>query len=257
MPKGRFKKGFNKRRFPKKKMPDLVSAEHRIDAIQNKQIINLKKEITGLKKEIEVKIADEYSAITPLTTSGLLTTPLSPAPGQGATGIQRVGDEIFVTSWQIKGHYFANQSTNGPTRMRMIIFIDKEYAQADPILLRSVNNNSLLDNTIITDPTLSPFNQDTRNRFKILKDWTVSIQPIMLNTWTNNAVGTNNSVVAVVGRAKEFHFYIPIRKRIRFVQSTGTKADLIGPQPLMAVFTDQTANFPNINFSGRINFQDL
>lgn len=231
----------------------------KIDDKQNKALESLDRRLARVEGETEVKYADEYTGSSVVSTGGNFSVPVTPAPRRGTGPNDRVGDEIFLTSWHVKLQVLTNQELVGGTVMRFIFFIDKMNDGAQPPLFTwnggvLVSPRGLLETELITDPTKAFYNQDARDRYKIMHDELVVLNPAV--HMESAPDGGNWEVTEVARRAWVKEFFFPIRKKIRYTQDLGLITDLIGNVPYFVALSNQTTYPPTIQFSGRIYFKD-
>lgn len=223
----------------------------RKDMLQDKQLKNLNKKIKRVEKDAEVKWVDEYSANNIVNNVGLVNNPLSPNPIQGDGVSNRQGNVITITSWHIKAIFLSQPGFIGPTRIRCMVVIDLQFNGANPVL-----GGTILDNTTITDLTLSPRNMNQVKRFKIIYDKMFYLQPYTVQDY--DPVTGNTSTV--VSRGHSINIFNKIRHRIQFVSNGGTTADLTGFVPLFYVVSDRavlSGQEPVMAYSGRVNYKDF
>lgn len=233
-------------------------ATNKVDQVQDKQLVNLQKEVMKLKKQPELKYCDEYDLLpASIPPSGRLSVPLSPFLLRGTSPTQRIGDQIMLKRWKIQVKCLANGLNLQATYMRFIVFIDKAYNGSSPSLaLRTpANNFTLLDDTVIADTIMSPYNLDTLDsRFKILDDTTVRLLPQTVSQTTQ--VGLVYNATAYTPQHYIYKRSFTLNRIAKFVANVGNNTDLAGAQPLLAIFSDQPLNQPLVVFSGRMTFTD-
>jgi len=88
----------------------------------------------------------------------------------------RIGTQINPTSLQFRCNFLTNTNVIGASRIRMVAFWDRQANQAASTLL-SAGAISLLDTSVITDPTMAPLNYDGIDRFTILYDKLWNLNP--------------------------------------------------------------------------------
>jgi len=155
----------NKRQFKKKAVP---FANKKVDANQNKRIEGLEKKFKKLDKEIESKTIDKSTnaIMNSEGTSLFLLNNLA----QGTTSGTRVGDEIRMTSMQIRGWIQPISSELGVHLDRLLIVLDKQSNGAAPVLANVLKSVS----TTVIDPYNKAY---VPERFKILYDKTWTLNP--------------------------------------------------------------------------------
>jgi len=246
------KKPYIKKQY-KKSMP---LPKTKTDDIQNKQITSLQKKLKKLEGEPEIKHVDEFNGLAAITNAGLFDTPLTPNPRQGTSDIQRIGDEIQLTSMRIKCNFKGSTALMGPSRIRFIVLWDKQFAGALPPVFTSVNPNAIFDDSIVTDGTLSPRNQNTIDRYEFLHDKIYTLNPNFALQVT--AVGAVTTTTQSIPYSRYVDKYFKTAKKVKFVADAGAVTDLAGNVPLLLWISDQAvvANQPILSFSIRINYKD-
>jgi len=246
------------------------------DVNQDKQIQKLTKKVRALEEMPEVKVATESSnSLIP----GLLVDvgaanwafPTTPSPRQGTTQRQRIGNKITLKKWRVDLKCVPSANVLGTTVIRVIFGIDKEQAGAIPFVFTNfsaggLNSNlALLDNLIVTtgggypDLTQVPLNQNTRNRFKILKDKVYTIHPSG-SIFESTVSGANVNTDTVIPTVWHKTFYIDYNNMVQNYQvDGGTQADLVGKTPFMMIVTDQQAigDYPGMSVFGCMYYTDV
>lgn len=129
---------------------------------------DLRRLSTKILGKQELKWLDVYAANATAAANTATIVHLNPIP-QGTTPVTRVGSSCQMTSVQgrIEAHMAAaNVASSAPT-IRIILLADSEVNAALPA------TSDILDTTIVTDLTLSPYNLTQlgpKQRFKILAD---------------------------------------------------------------------------------------
>lgn len=131
----------------------------------NKQLATRIKKIEG---QDELKHDDAYAAGTLIDLAGVTANPMLIATQ--TSDITRIGNEVVAKYSHIRFFYQTNAAVPA-NRFRFIAFIDRQSNGGLVNLFSSVNpTTALLDDVVVTDSTLSPFNENTKERFGILKD---------------------------------------------------------------------------------------
>lgn len=175
---------------------------------------------------IELKYKDVLNTASLIPVAGLLVN------GMNFTSIgvfpQRSGLEINATSLSIKGSIVSDIDNLSPSRVRMIVFWDRVANGAVPVL---AGDNGLLENNVVTNLVYSPRNYKTLDRYKILLD-----EIMILNPATNLTVaaGVTTQVLQV---EKEIVKYVKLSRTMKY---DGTAGDI----------TDSTTNTINVAFFG-------
>lgn len=217
------------------------------------KLVKLEREVKKNRPEEELKFVDEYSAGVPIIPAGVYNTPLTPQPAQGSADNNRIGNEIFVKMYRTHLKITANSGVMGTTNVRCIHFIDKECLGALPDVFTSVSKFALLNNTIVTDPVLMPYNLDTLgNRYRIIKDKVYTFNPNVVQSF-NVATG---ATTAYCPDQKVIDTKIKLNMKVKFVNNAGSIADIIGPTPFMLLLSDQAVLQPIYSVTARTTFTD-
>lgn len=218
------------------------------DFEQDKQIANVKKSVAKINSKVELKFNDTTGSLDPSIT-GTFRALNAPAQTTTASTVYlRDGNSIYNTSIQIKGYLqgdaLVSSALSDVNRtVRVVLFWDKETNGTLPAL------TDLFDNSTITDFTQAPYNSVNSQRFRILSDKIISLNPIFA------AGGTQ---------------VVPARKTIRIKKKLGRKSDFdaagsgIGSMEsnalilvsILDVAGATNANQPTINISTRAIFKD-
>lgn len=149
-------------------------APQRKRAPSNKTLNN---KIKKINKTIELKKGDGYLApgVIPLAGTQLSTFVSNIVQGTGE-GESRIGTQISPTSIQFKCNFLSNTNILTQQRVRMMVVWDRQSNSA-AIPLSGAGTTSLLDTTIITDPLLAPLNYDAIERYTVLYDKMIVLNP--------------------------------------------------------------------------------
>lgn len=234
--------------YKKKKMPH---ATKRVDVAQNKKIENLEKKFKSLKEEIEVKHKDTLLSGVELVSAPVAGTNILLLNGlsQGNTNITRIGDNVKITSIQFRGRLTSAIALLGTSRPRVIIFWDKQANGAAPAA------TDLLDNSVITRLTDSPYNHDYIERFDILYDKTWVIDSNAVADF-DPATGTTSTVMP---KSVKINKYKKLQRKVNYgLGNAGTVADIShNSLYLMLISETATGSNPPTAFMGiRINYRD-
>jgi len=245
-------------KFQKKKMP---FAKRKIDDVQNKRIIKVEQKVTALAKQSEVKHRDVFvnnvaADDVPGTTQMIL---LNGIP-QGTTvdgNTVRTGDQVRLTSLQIRGTWDLNQNTNVGSILRMIIFWDHQAKGA------AATVDEVLDAATITDYEYAPYEFENVKYIKVIYDKTTYVHPMVQATQsdTNETPPTDNTITTTLfGSVRHpFKIYKKLNKQIYMgLAAAGDITAIAGPS-LYCLFLSSTpvgSNPPNITFGARVYFKD-
>lgn len=124
--------------------------------------------VKKLEHSDELKYIDYTNGTVPLTPGGIFYNYNQMAQGDNFN--ERVGEEITAKylNMKVRIRHFANASADV---VRCILFWDKQNNGLGPVSLASTSiGEGLLDDTTITQTTLSPHNYRTSERYTVLYD---------------------------------------------------------------------------------------
>lgn len=222
-----------RKHHPKKKSPTNKSLNKKIKHIEN----NL----------MELKFIDQFVATT---TSGAGTSDYLTGTAQGDTNSNRQGNVINPTSIQWKVDIFADPLLLGCSRVRMILFWDRQPNGAVPVLTGAATAQSLLDIGVVTDSTLAPRNFNTIDRYHILIDKVYVMNPqVVLLT----AAGATTQVVPM---QKTIHHVHKLSRLVKYDNTSAAITASVSNALHAAYFTDVGATQPSVQCSYRLYFRD-
>lgn len=252
-------KGRSGSKFQKKKLP---MSKTKIDNAQSQKIVYLEKKLTHLSQDTELKHRDILTSAviadtTPDATNLILLNGV-PQEAASAGNTVREGDQFRVTSLQIRGTIDLNQNTNVGTIVRMMIFWDRQPNGVIP------NVDDVLDAAVITTYVFAPLEFDTRNRYKVIYDKSVSLFPQVQATQsdTNIAAGTgaNTITTSLFGsQRKSFKIFKKLNRQVYAGLGTDELIASISSNSLYFLFmstTPNASNPPTLTFGSRIFFKD-
>lgn len=247
-------------KFQKKKLP---FAKRKIDDVQNKRIIKVEQKVTALAKQSEVKHRDLFvdnvaADSLPTDTTQMILLNGIPQEDDAPTTTTREGDQVRLTSMQIRGTWDMNQLTNVGTYVRIIIFWDTMAKGIAPIV------TELLDVSTITTYILAPYHHDNIKRFNIIYDKVNYMFPQVQATQSDTNLagggGANTITTTLFGSQRHpFKIYKKFNKQIYMgLDDTGNVSAIQTPSLYMLFFssTPTASNPPNITFGCRIYFKD-
>ena len=166
----------------------------------------------------------------------------------------RIGDEVNPTSVNIHGNVKLDAlSASGGNTCRMILLWDKTPGGALPTLFAP--NQAILDNSIVTETTLMPYQYDMKDRFKILWDYKFAINSNFAVT-TTPATGV---VTDVYANQITFSKKVKLSRTVKYNQNgatSGTITDVSANSLLLCLISDATANEPVCELGIRTYFKD-
>lgn len=235
------KKSFFKRKFVKKAKP------------QTKIAKSLDRRVKKIEKFAELKNIDyEISQVASTAGNVFYSFPIFAYSAAGSNG--RIGNEVTPTSCNI--HYNVKlDATNvtGGAVCRMLVLWDKIPSGALPTLYAPTG--AILDNSVITEEVLLPYNHDLRDRFKILYDHKFVINSNYATT-TTPATGV---VAANYSNQLTFSKKIKLGRVVKLKQNQDNAdiTDVEANSLLICLLSDQAANGPLFTCSVRTYFKDV
>lgn len=214
---------------------------------------NLSKRIKHIENDlIELKWFDYPFAAT-ITNAGVnlegqwLIT-------QGTAYNNRVGNKISPTSMQLRLSVVSDATQIVPVLVRMVAFWDRQANGGSPVLLNY--NNGLLDPTTITNPCYAPRNYNTIDRYTIVEDKVMVINPV--NWFVNTDVAGTSTVSETMPVAKFIRKTYKLGRTVKYDTNTGAIADLVSNVFYVALFTDTAvaAYQPLMSGAIRLYFKD-
>lgn len=227
------RRGTRRPRNMKKKGPSNKSLNKKIKHIEN----NL----------MELKFLDTNSGVTPSIAgvsdylSGL---------AQGDTASLRQGNIINPTSIQIRATMFTDIDTLSISQIRVILFWDRQPNGAAPVLSGASTTQSLLDTGVVTNPILSPRNFNTIERYGILWDKVVQLNP---NVPLLVAGGATTQVVQV---GKFLSKVIHLSRLVKYNNTSAAITASVSNALHCAFFTNLAADVAIINLGYRLYYRD-
>jgi len=176
-------------KYKPKPLPKKPLAKKPVDVRQDKQLDNLKKRIKRIEHSDELKYNDLFFTNT-FDNNGVAFSLASLAQGDDSNN--RVGEEINAK--YLNFYYRGIQGVSiGTANIRIVVFWDMQANALAPTFFTAGTSpeEGLLDDTVITSRFLCPANYRTKQRYKILYDKTMAINPD--STTTSKAVFVKKS----------------------------------------------------------------
>jgi len=139
---------------------------------------SLNQKIHKIQNMIELKKNDAALALTQIGTGGTVFQDFC-FLGQGTGEVGRIGTQISPTSLQFRCSITASSAVLNATRVRMIVFWDRQPNGAAPTIFDS-GISGLLDQSTITNDIQTPYNYDMIKRFTVLYDKVITLNPQVL-----------------------------------------------------------------------------
>lgn len=217
------------------------------------RVKNLSKRISKIEKSVELKHTDFYvTRVMDQTGTIEYVFPVQSYDSTGPTD-GRIGDEVNPTSVNIHGNVkFDSLNVQGGVVCRMILLWDKTPGGALPTLFAP--SQAILDNSVITETTLMPYQYDMKDRFKILWDYKFTINPMFAAT-TTPASGV---VTEVNANVFTFSKKVKLGRTVKYnSNNTGPSISSVAANSLLlCLISDQTSEAPVAELGVRTYFKD-
>jgi len=213
------------------------------------RISTINQKIKRIQSAVELKYNDT------LTTGTFVTTPTLVLLNDLSVGVEptaRIGSKINATSIQFRAHVSTDSETLESTRMRFIIFWDRQANGVIPPILGNplTGDQGLLSIAVVTDPILAPYMMETQERFSIVYDKVHTINPM---TTLPAAVQT----AEVVPVSIQFKKKIPLSRVVKYDSNDdGGVDDIVSNSLYVTYFSDQDTTPPNMELGTRFIFKD-
>jgi len=172
-------------------------------------------------------------------------------PVLGAGVNQRIGKEINILKWKLRGYVNIPQQTNQTTgdpasTVRIICFIDKQTNSAQ------AQGEQLMTGTASDSTAIHSFqNIDNFGRFRVIYDKT-----IVIGNPNASYDGTNVEQFGLSKTFKMSHkFKMPLKVRFNNTNG-GTVADIVDNSLHMVALTDNDDLAPTISYYSRVNYKE-
>lgn len=209
------------------------------DYRQNKRIRNLEKNVRRIKQQQELKYTDTLITNLDAAVAGSLTLLNGIAVGDNQN--TRDGAEIHCTSLQLRIAYTEDVGEIVPWFVRCIVFWDNQANGAAP----TVGGNpiggvtALLNTNIVTAAWLAPYQYENKERFKVLYDNTITINPLL----------------AANGTGRFVYKKIKLNRLTKYGDDINTIGG-INTNSLYICFITEVVSLGLIDFSARLYFKD-
>lgn len=219
--------------------------KHEFD--QNKEIISVKKQLREIKGNTELKYFDSNLDDADLA-GGSLTVLNDMATGD--TQITRTGGQIKLTSLQFRYRISSNAARLSFTSVRIIVFWDRQANGANPAVAGNplvAGEHALLNNAMSTDLVEAPYQYENIDRFHVLYDKIIAMNPLTLTGTAGTAVAP---VEVVINK------YIKLNRTTKYDTVTAGIASINTNALYFLVLTDLATVAPAGNGVARIYFKD-
>lgn len=213
----------------------------------------LAKKIQKMEHHQDLKWFDVNYAPTAIPATGDVLSEFMNI-NDGVSFNERIGSKITPTSLQVKMSISTDPSRLGPSKVRMLVFWDRQTNGAPPVLLGQ--DNGVLDNSIIGQAPLSqiycPINYLTRDRYHVIFD-----KVYTFNLQTLAAIVTPDvTEYGVVTKYIRKNFRLG--RIVKYDSSAGSIGDLVSNSLHVAFLSDDTSNLVAPQYEGgiRMYFKD-
>lgn len=206
---------------------------------------SLDKRIKKINRQTELKHIDTFNSATVISSTATII-PLNLSV-QGDTDITRTGDDIQATSIQWRMVFISDADRLSGTIIRFLLVWDR---QANGVAATAAQ---VLDTSVITNPTLAPYNHSFQQRFKILHDSIILQNPNVLLDF-DPASGNSTTDQPLINHMKNKR---QLSRTVKYNGNAGTIAD-IETNSLLAIFvSNAAADGPALTSGFRFYFKDL
>lgn len=195
---------------------------------------------------VELKVADTTSVQMLFDADG--TFQLLALPQLGSDFNQRVGRKIMLKTLFIRGQIAQNTaystltaSTRPGGLCRLIVFLDMQPNGTAPLYTDLLNLQA----------PWAQLNLNNRDRFKVLKDKIVALDPFVYNTTSQTSAATGANTVKV------FKFFKNINIETIFNGTNGgTIADINSGALWLFTIGNWSTQAPTLEFTARVRYND-
>lgn len=223
-----------------------------------KRVRNVERKLRSEVRKEEVKWLDTNQNPTALNQTTNLTQLLN-GVAQGDEPYQRQGNTITSTSLMVKANVYAfpvGVNLGVPQRVRFMIVWDSQSNGSAPQLNGNTNTNSILDDSVITDLTLAPYNRSNSNRYRMIYDKLIFF-PIQIatpggTTYTYES-GNGDSKTGLFILNKKFK----LGRLIKYRSNGPNIGDIASNSIYIYIFTNFNTNTNMFaTYGTRFNFKD-
>jgi len=218
-----------------------------------KDIAGIKKSIQKINRNVELKFVDVLQNQNVTETGGSLQLLNNVVEGDDQS--TRNGDEISATSIQFRGYFTNDQSltallSTAPV-IRLLVFWDRQPNGAAPTIGSTAALPGLLDNSVITDFTMAPYNRSVQKRYKVLYDRTF----VMPEPGFSSTSSTPFNLPAV---RMAFNKKISLNRVVKYDATGNGIADIDTNSLYSVALVDSgtTTDYPTIRCGYRFYFKD-
>jgi len=212
---------------------------------------SLNKKIKRIENEfIETKFFDVYNAGTTIALAGIQDLLVGIA--QGDTASTRTGNVIVPSSVQLRMAFSSDIDELSSSRIRIMLFWDRQPNGAVPVLTGAPTISSLLDTGTITQPVLAPRKYNAIELYSVLYDKILTLTPgVVLTT----AAGATTQVVLV---DKQINLIKKLHRSVKYNDTTGVIGSIVTNSLYIAYFSDNANALlqPSLQAGYRLYYRD-
>lgn len=214
---------------------------------------SINRKVKKIQDMIELKYIDTYFNDTVADDGNDLL--LMNAVGVGTSNTSRTGSEISLTSLQFRGSVTMDSLQLDPILLRMIVFFDRQANSAAPITnVFTPGTGSLLNGTVITDPIYMPYSYEQQDRYRVLYDKVIQLNPKVIK----QADYTGGDTTELIPVTQHFKKRIKLGRKVKYdlANIAPTIADIATNSLYVVFYSDNTTNLPTMRFGARVYFKD-
>lgn len=171
-------------------------------------------------------------------------------PVNGPEIYQRIGRKIYMKSIHIRGHIF-NSSTAQQDVARVLLIYDSQSNAGVPVLANILQDS----NAAAASTGLSHLNLVNRQRFKVLKDYQVTLPSV---TNTANVLSNGPVLMDPIENTFNINWFVKLRGLETIFNATngGTSADISSGNILLVTVSASAGSTWNLAYSSRLRYYD-
>lgn len=219
---------------------DIVPVVHQpASAVTAATRADLRRGLRKVRRDQQLKFSDTYHASASLAAAGSAQVTALNLIAAGNTDSTRVGNEIVITSLQVRYNLSTiPTSAAAGQAFRILIVWDYDVGGAVSTLA------TVLDTSVILDPLRAPYHMDyvgKGKRYRIVYDETIII---------NESIGSSADYAERVLKFKR------LNKKVRYTNTTAAIGSVGTNSLCLMALQDQSANLPTMEFGARVYFKD-